>query len=82
MRAPKDGPEVAERTVVFLVDAHAVAVADQEAIDTLANATSAAHAEIEAKKVRQSWSSFSRPLVIMEAWAPLCSFCLPAIFGT
>ncbi|CAL8469862.1 g9404 [Coccomyxa elongata] len=50
LRTPKDGPEVAERTVVFLIDAHAVAVPDQEAIDTLANATSAAHAEIEAKK--------------------------------
>ncbi|BDA43873.1 probable cell division cycle and apoptosis regulator protein 1 [Coccomyxa sp. Obi] len=50
IRTPKDGLEVAERTVVFLVDAHAVAVPDQEAIDTLANATSAAHAEIEAKK--------------------------------
>ncbi len=60
LRTRKDGPEVAERTVVFLVDAHAVAVPDQEAVDTLANATSAAHAEIEGKKVCQSTSASKR----------------------
>lgn len=90
MRTPKDGPEAAERTVVFLVDAHAVAVPDQEAIDTLANATSAAHAEIEAKKVCQSSlpsigtesSLLGYLLVIKGSWAHLGNCCMLVVPGS
>jgi hypothetical protein len=61
LRSNKGGGESAiDRTVLFLVDAHAIAKPDQDALDALAKATSAAHAEIEAKKV---WGScFCRSL--------------------
>lgn len=52
LRTSKSGGEQhEERTVVFVVDAAEVAVPNQDARKSLADATGAAHAEIEAKKV-------------------------------
>ena len=43
--------DIEENVMVFVVDAHELAVPDQEAKDLLAKAASAATTEIEAKKV-------------------------------
>ena len=51
--------DIEENVLVFVVDAHELAVPDQEAKDLLAKAASAATTEIEAKKVcRQPSSAF------------------------
>jgi hypothetical protein len=49
----KNGTEddIEENVVVYLVDAHELAVPDQDAKEVLAKAASAATTEIEAKKV-------------------------------
>ncbi len=44
--------DIEENVVVYVVDAHELAVPDQDAKDLLAKAASAATTEIEAKKVR------------------------------
>lgn len=52
LRGSKSGGEQhEERTVVFVVDAAEVAAPNEDARKALADATGAAHAEIEAKKV-------------------------------
>ena len=43
--------DIEENVVIYLVDAHELAVPDQDAKDVLAKAASAATTEIEAKKV-------------------------------
>ena len=56
LRGSKSGGEQhEERTVVFVVDAAEVAAPNEDARKALADATGAAHAEIEAKKVTLLW---------------------------
>lgn len=55
--------DIEENVVVYLVDAHELAVPDQDAKDVLAKAASAATTEIEAKKVGLEAGS-SHPTVI------------------
>ena len=70
---PED--DIEENVVVYLVDAHELAVPDQDAKDVLAKAASAATTEIEAKKVDFATESL-HPTVVTR-WISLQKHCYP-----
>lgn len=64
LRKNGSADDIEENVVVYLVDAHEVAVPDQDAKDILAKAASAATAEIEAKKASAPTSCCTGALAV------------------